>query len=200
MADAAEIWKVALPVIRTKVTGVGVWSALNASIPLAFEDDVLVLGLRPRDGDLSGHLKMVQTKRIIDLEVSRVLGKESQVRVIEGDTPADWDRAKRRDAEAARLREQAENRVRAEISSKTSWDGIYESLSRRYAAVTNKTLPQNRAKFLIDGIQIVADALKTAPPQDDLNERNFGRCIERIAQYSEVPSTLVAAMILDKAK
>jgi len=200
MADAASIWKQALPVIRTKVTGVGVWTALNACLPLAYEDDVLVLGLRGRDSDLAGHLKMVQTKRIMDFEVSRACGKTTAARVIEGDTPADWERAKRRDAEALRLKEQAESRVRAEITSRTSWDGIYEQLSRRYASVTNKSLPQNRAKFLIDGIQLVSDALKTAPPQDDPNERNFGRCIERIAQYSEVPSTLVAAMILEKAE
>jgi hypothetical protein len=197
MADAAEIWKVALPVIRTKVAGIGVWSALNSCIPLAFEDDKLVLGLRARDNDLAGHLKMTQTKRIMDFEVSKAFGKQIETRIIEGDTPADWDRAKRRDAEALRLKEQAESRVRAEITSR--WDGIYEQLSRHYASITNKSLPQNRAKFLIDAIKIVSDALKTAPPQDDPNERNFGRCIERIAQYSEVPSTLVAAMILEKA-
>jgi hypothetical protein len=199
MADAASIWKVALPVIRTKVTGVGVWTALNACLPIAYEDDVLVVGLRGRDLDLAGHLKMVQTKRIMDIEVSKVCGKPTSARVIEGDTEADWERAKRRDAEAVRLKEHAESKVRAEISARTSWDGIYEQLSRRYAQIQNKSLPQNRAKFLIDGIQIVSDALKTAPPDDDPNERNFGRCIERIAQYCEMPSTLVAMMILEKA-
>ncbi len=73
MADAAEIWKQALPVVRTKVTGIGVWSALNSCVPLAYENDTLVLGLRARDNDLAGHLKMTQTKRVMDMEVSKVL-------------------------------------------------------------------------------------------------------------------------------
>ena len=31
---------------------------------------------------------------------------------------------------------------------------------------------------------------------DDLAERNFARCVERVAQYADVPSTLVASHVL----
>lgn len=199
MAEASEIWKEALPVVRSKVTGVGVWAALNSARAVALESGTFVLGLAAKDADLSGHLRIPQTKRLVELEVGKRVGHQVLLRVIEGETEADWERAKRRDAEARRLQEIAESRVRAEVQAKTSWEGTYEQLSRRYASVVNKSLPQNRAVFFRDAIELVAQALKAQPNRDEVNERNFGRCIERIAQYTEVPSTLIASMILERA-
>ncbi|HEY3782746.1 MAG TPA: hypothetical protein VGL56_16810 [Fimbriimonadaceae bacterium] len=199
MSEATEIWKQALPVIRSNVTGVGVWAALNSAVPIAIEDNTFVIGLAPKDGDLAGHLRMAQTKRFIDLELTRVAGKQTIGRVIDGTTFADWERVKRRDLEAQRLKDIAESKTRAEISSRSGWDGVYEQLSRRYAAIQNKSLPQNRAKFLREVIDLVAEALKAQQSTDEMGERNLGRCIERISQYSDVPSTLVAVMVLEKA-
>ncbi len=196
---AAEIWKEGLPEVRNKVMGKGIWAALNAALPIAIENGAFVLGLAPKDAELSGHLKLSQTKRIIEAEVSRRFGSHLDVRIIEGTGPADWERAKRRDAESQRLASIADAKYRAEIAAKTNWEGVFEQLARRYAATQNKSLPQNRAKFFKEGVELVAAALKNQPERDDVNERNFGRCIERIAQYSEVPSTLVAAMVLEKA-
>lgn len=198
MPDAAETWKTVLPVVRSRVTGVGIWAALNAATPLIVEGDSFVLGLAPKDNDLAGHLRMPQTKRMIELELSRALNTQVTVRVIEGTTMADWERTQRRDAEARRLQEIAESKFRAELTAKTNWDGLYEQLSRRFAAVANKSLPQNRARFLIDAVGLLVEAYKEQPPEDDVNRRNFGRCIERISQYSEIPSTMVATMVLER--
>jgi len=198
--NAAEVWKDALPQVRNKVTGVGIWAALNSCVAITIENGVFVLGLSPKDADLMGHLKMPQTKRLMEAEVKRTMGAPTEVRVIEGTSMPDWERAKRKDAEARRLQEIQDSRVRAEIAAKTNWEGVFEQLSRRYAAIPNKSLPQNRAKFFKESIEFVAEALKDQPVRDELNERNFGRCIERIAQYTEVPSTLVAALIFERVE
>ena len=114
MAEVAEVWKAALPEIRQSVTGVGVWTALNSAVPLAFEGGVVVLGLRYEDNELAGHLKLPQIKRAVEVVIGKRTGQPVQLRVIEGATLADWERAKRRDAEAKRLQEAAEERQRAE--------------------------------------------------------------------------------------
>ena len=145
--DAPSIWKQALPEVRNKVTGVGIWAALNSVVPITFENGILILGLAPKDLELMGHLKMPQTKRLMDAEVSRRIGTHTETRVIEGTAMPDWERQKRKDAEARRLQEIQDSRVRAEIAGKTNWEGVFEQLSRRYAAIQNKSLPQNRAKF-----------------------------------------------------
>jgi vacuolar-type H+-ATPase subunit H len=85
------------------------------------------------------------------------------------------------------------------MKARTSWDQVYEQLSRRWSAVGNKSLPQNRARFFEEAIEIVAEARKEMQSSDDMSERNFARCLERVAQYVEMPSTLVATLVLQRA-
>ncbi len=199
MQAAADIWKQALPAIMNGVNGRGVWAALNAIAPIAFEEDVLVVGIPHSDSELAGHLRLPQTKRMMEIAVSKVLGKTTAVRLIDGTTAEDYELAKRRDAERRRLQEAEMTKMRAELVAKSSWETVYEQLSRRFAAVSNKSLPQNRARFYEEAIAIIAEARQSQTAFDDLGERNFARCLERLAQYSEIPSTMVAADVLKRA-
>lgn len=199
MADVAQAWQQALPTIRNGVTGIGVWTALNSCTPIAIEDGVLVLGLPGNEAELIGHLRIPNTRKLIEAEVSRAVGSPLNLRVIEGTTDSDWERAKRRDAEARRLQEAALERSRAELSARTNWESVYEQLSRRYAAVSNKSVPMNRARFYEEAVAFLGECRRNQTSHDDLNERNFARCIERLAQYAEVPSTLVAVAVLRAA-
>lgn len=199
MAELADVWKEALPEIKNSVTGVGVWTALNHVQALALEDGLLILGMPQAMADLGGHIRMAQTKRLIEQIIGRRVGQQLTVRVIDGVLPEDLERARRKDLEAKRLQDQAMAKMRAEIESRTSWDGIYEQLARRYAAVPNRSLPQNRARFFEEAVELVAETRKSQANWDELGERNFARCIERISQYSDVPSTVVAIQVLQRA-
>ena len=199
MAQPGEIWKESLPIIMKGVTGRGVWAALNAVQPIALEDDQIVVGIPYGDSELAGHLRLPQTKRIMELAVSQVVGKPFGVRLIDGVREADYELAKRRDIERRRLQDAEMTKMRAELVAKSTWDTVYEQLSRRYAAVTNKSLPQNRARFYEEALELVAAARRNQGTYDDLGERNFARCLERLAQYSEIPSTIVAAHVLQKS-
>jgi hypothetical protein len=198
MQDAKQIWTAALPSIMQGVTGRGVWAALNAVVPIIFEEDSLVVGIPHGDSELAGHLRLPATKRIMEISVSNVLGKQTAVRLIDGVRFSDYELAKRRDAERRRLQEAEMTKMRAELVAKSSWETVYEQLSRRYAAVTNKSLPQNRARFFEEAVELIAEARKGQTSFDDLGERNFARCLERLAQYAEIPSTLVAVTVLQR--
>jgi len=199
MADVVEIWKQTLPTAIQSVTGRGVWAALNAARPIAYEDGVLVIGLPYGDNELSGHLKVQSTQRLIESTASRAVGSPVRLRVIEGTTLEDYEIAKRRDAERRRLQEAEMAKLRVEMQARTSWDSIYDQLSRRYAAVPNKSLPQNRARFYEEGVELLAEARKGMTNFDDASERNYGRCLERLAQYTEIPSSLVATEVMRRA-
>lgn len=199
MPELTEIWKDLLPKLREAVTGVGVWTALNASRPVAFEDGVLVIGMPHEDAELSGHLKVVTTKRILETYASRALGKPIQVRIIDGISQADWDGQKRRDAEGRRLQEIGMNKMRAEMTARSNWESVYDQLGRQYAAVANKSLPQNRARFYVGAVELLAETRREQESWDELGERNFARCIERLAQYAEIPSAIVASDVLRRA-
>jgi len=197
MTDVATVWKQALPGIRQSVTGVGIWTALNTCVPILMEGDTMILGLPHEAGELAGHLRMHSTKMLIERLLSEQIAQKVQVRVIDGITEEDWNTAKRRDTERARLQEQSANRTRAEIQARSSWETIYDQISRAYAAMPNKSLPQNRAAFFRDAVQIIVEGLMTHPVDDDLSERNYARCLERIAQYCELPSVYVALRVME---
>ena len=199
MADAAKVWEEALPRIKNGVTGVGVWAALNAAKPIALEDGAIVLGLPPQDSELAGHLKVATTKRLIESVVSAVFGQSVAAKVIDGVSEEDYATYKRREAERARLQQQALEKMRTELTSRTSWDQVYEQLGRRFAAVSNKSLPQNRARFLEEAVELVAETRKGQSTYDEAGERSFARCLERLAQYAELPSTWIARIVLERA-
>lgn len=199
MADAATLWSTALPTIKETISGRGVWAALNAARPIAFEEGVLVIGLPHEDTQLTAHLRLSQNHRIIEHLVSKTVQATTKVRIIDGVTEQDWEIAKRRDTERRRLQDQEMAKMRTEMAARTSWDSVNDQLSKRWAAVGNKSLPQNRARFFDEAISIVAEARTEMQASDDMAERNFARCIERVAQYVEMPSTLIAMHVLQRA-
>ncbi|MFN8219514.1 MAG: hypothetical protein U0S12_05205 [Fimbriimonadales bacterium] len=199
MSALLDAWKEALPEVRNGVTGRATWNALNVSVPVTIENGVLIMGLDPKDRELSGHLTAPAVKRLIETEMSFRLGQNLTLRVIDGTGPSDWERAKRRDQEADRLRDQAREKLRAELAAKSTWDGVYEQLTRSYAGIQNKTMPQNRARFMEEAVGALAAARADIPERDELAERNFARCIERVAQYTEVPATQIAYLVMQRA-
>lgn len=199
MPDLDSVWSEVLPDIRRGVTGVGVWSALNASKPVTVEDGMLVIGLPFESSELAGHLRLPHTRKIIEDMLGEAFEQKLTLRVIEGTTANDWATEKKRDAERRKLEEQALERARSKVKASSSWDAIYDQLSRKYAETPARSLPQNRARFLLWAVETVATALQETPVTDELSERNFARCLERIAQYAEIPSTLVAVQVLEKS-
>lgn len=177
----------------------GVWTALNASRAVALEDDTFILGMPEGMTELGGHLKVPSTKRLIEQLMTAASGVSVTLRVIDGTDREAYETVKRRDVEARRMQEAAMAKMRAEIEARTSWDGVYEQLSRRYAEVTNKSLPQNRARFYDAAVDLIAEARKQMTNYDDLSERNFARCLERVSQYTELNSTIIALDVLRRA-
>jgi len=198
MADVAALWGEVMPEVKNSVTGVGVWSALNHSRAVAYEDGQFVLGVPGEVSDLAGHLRMQQTRTLIERFLTQKMGVQITLRVIEGTSISEWENIKRRDAEAKRLQDQALTRHRAESQARSSWDTIYEQISRKYAAIVNKSLPQNKAIFFTETLDIIIDGLRTMGTSDEMAERNYARCIERVATYAEVPSTIVALELIER--
>lgn len=199
MSDLAAVWSELLPDIKRNVTGVGVWTALNACRPVTVEDGTVIIGLPSGETELAGHLRLAQTRRAIEDALAKGLGQPVTLRVIDGTSEQDWEIEKKRDAEKRRLQEVALARHRAELAAGVSWEGVYEQISRKFAATPNRSLPQNRAKFFLEAVDIIVEALLEAPITDEMAERNYARCLERVAQYTELPSVLVALKVLEKS-
>ncbi|MCB0825304.1 MAG: hypothetical protein KDC26_03880 [Armatimonadetes bacterium] len=198
MPNVVEEWKDAVPEMLQQVTGVGVWTAIRACVPITVEDGNLVVGLESSSSDLAGHLKLPQIRKVIEDTMTRKMGDKMTLYVLNGTTESDWVTEKQRIEERRRLQEHALQRQKKEIAAGRSWDSIYEDLSRAYANTPNRTLPQNRAKYFMQAVEIVGTALIETPITDDLAERNYARCLERISKYCELPSAFVALKVLER--
>ena len=183
MAQVAELWEKAVPEVRQGVTGIGIWTALKTAVPIALEDDVFVLGVPHESAELGGHLRMASTSRQIEMAVTKYNGKPTKIRIIDGIEMHDWEVAKRRDIERRRMQEAEIEKAKSELLIRNSWESVYERISREYAAIPNRSLPQNRARFYDAACSIVSEARKEQTQHDDSNEHNFARRIDRVAQY-----------------
>lgn len=195
--DIYDAWNDSLEEIKRQVTGVNTWTALNMAVPVALEDGVFVLGLPRQETALIGHLRMAGTQRVIESELSKRLGSNVRLDLIEGITINDWEAKKRRDAEAEKVRARDSERYTHERMSAQAWEEVYESLSREYAATQNKAMPQFKADLLERCVRICAEAVG-ARELDDAEHRNFARCLDRIGQYCDVPSAIVARLVLER--
>ncbi|MBS1704435.1 MAG: hypothetical protein JST40_01065 [Armatimonadetes bacterium] len=198
MADATQLWAEVMPEVRNTVTGVGIWQALNNSQAVALDETTFVLGLPIELGDLAGHLRSQSTRVLIERALGSRLNRPITLRVIEGTSAADWELAKRRDEEMRKIQEAALTRAAAEVRARSDWESIYDQISRNFAALPNKSLPQSRAKFFHQCVDLLSESLRSNPLTDELAERNYARCLERVSQYSEVPSVLIAIAVNDK--
>lgn len=198
MSDLQTAWDSVLPEMRKLVTGRNIWVALNSSRPIVLEDGVLIVGVPIGDAKLGSYLRQPQTQRAIMDQMSEALGKRVEVRIIDGDQMEDWEMVKQSDVEKRRLQDAAHQRAKTEQKVRSSWESVFEGLARIYASYENRSLPQIRAEILVQCVDLVASAIDKGAPTDDQGARNFARCIERVATYTEVPSALIAMLILQQ--
>src|SRR5206468_991437 len=124
-----------------------------------------------------------------------------RLRVIEGDTMDDWIAYKRRDEEAASLQKAAQERRRREASVEHGWDSVIERLTRRYAEMPLRQLPQMQALYLEEAVGVLAEAAQRllGDNPSEVDHRSFARVIDRVADRAQVPAPIVAWMVRRKS-
>ncbi len=195
--DFYDAWNNSVEDIKRQVTGVGPWTALNVAIPVVLEDELLVIGFRPQDVELMGHLKMPGVMRAMETEVQKRIKKPIKIQLLDGITVKDWESFKARQAAAEEMKQKDYQRSKKEITAAREWDNMFDALGRAHQDTPNKTWPQQKARLLDSCVDLTAETLKNKT-LDDSGEKNLARCIERIAQYCDVPGALVAQQIMAK--
>lgn len=196
--DVYDAWNGALEEVKTKVTGVGVWTALNCAVPITYEDGYFVLGFGGKDLDLMGHLKPPGVQRTIETELETRLEGKVKLVLLSGITINDWHGHKRRLEEADRLKREAHKRETVVRKAGKEWDEVYNFVGREATRENIKGRPHHSARVLEACVEMCA--AKLAPgemPEDE--ERAFVRAIDRIAQLCEVSATSVAYMIYSRS-
>lgn len=197
--DFYDAWNASLEEIKKKVTGVGVWTALNIAVPVTLEDDVFVIGIPEKESELRGHLQISGNQRIVEQELGKRIGKRVKLEVIDGITINHWESIKRRRAETERLKREAIEKDKKAAKAASNWDNVYDLISREYSALANKAMPQVKARFVRRCVDICVETID-GRALDESDERNLSRVIERISAYTEVSATHIALLVLDRTE
>lgn len=190
----AQLWQQTVGLCKDRVNSRSFWEALERAVAIAVEDGTLIIGLKAEIFNQAGHLNVSEHRNAIETSASAAWGQPLRIRIIEGDTLADWESRKKRDARVAAHREASYDRRDQQAAEAQSWDSLYEYVARAYSATPLRSLPQARARYVTDMLYVIVDAMDQLFPAepDEAVERLLARVIERVATNVEMPATLVA--------
>lgn len=194
--DITNAWELIKEKVKDRVTGRSVWQALDSLTPVTQHEATAVFGMPHMATTLISHVNTPAVKRIIEQLLSETTGTKWEVLVIEGSTLQDWEAYQRKQEETRRISEAGLHKRTTEQRSYDTWETIYEQVGRRFAETQGRSLTQNRAKYLQESIQIVREALERLSIENEQDERQLNRVLERIATNVDAPASIIGWLIL----
>jgi hypothetical protein len=190
----AELWKKVEDRVKDRVNHRSLWEVMEKAVGIAIEGDTFIVGLNARNFNEAGHMNVSEHKNAIEQAASTFAGRPLKLRIIEGDTLADWVSTKQRDERVAAMRTATYERRDRDQAASQNWDTLYDYVSRAYSALPMRSLPQSKARYLTDMLYVIGDAMVQLYPEnpDESADRMLARVIEKVASNAEVPGTLVA--------
>lgn len=196
--DLQWVWKEVRKRVFIKLPfSLGVADAMEAAIPIALDDDVFVCGLAPRDFPLSGHLHADNVRNTIENILRQASRRYIRFEIIEGTTLAEWNTIKERQRRAhAAVIAMAEQKLE-EHHFEDVLNQIVSELRARITSVRDRTLPQVRARLMLEIVPQLSDAEEMLFAEQETHDRRraMSRAIDRIAGFLEVPPLTLAIEI-----
>jgi hypothetical protein len=191
---ASDLWSQTVDRVKDRTNNRSLWETMEKAVGIAVENGNLIVGLNARLFNEAGHLTTSEHRNAIELVASQLAGEPLKLRVIEGDTFADWENTKIRDARVTAMREETYVKRDRQAAASQGWDSMYEYVARAFSSVQYRQLPQSKARYLTDMLYVLADAMNQNYPDnpDEQTARMLARVLDRVAQYAEVPPTIVA--------
>ena len=200
-----ELWNRVVDRVKMSLISPSVWRALERTVPVVWEGDVFVVGFRSGDV-VSGQLGAYETRLAIEKAVRDVTGSQNVTyRLIEGDTVADWDYVKARDAATVAGHQQAMVRSQKEVVAAGTWDEVYERIARLWTAAEFRGQVGGRARFVLSALDVLEEATRRFYPTvitkaEEAQERGLSRVIERVASYSGSDATVIGLLLFERLK
>lgn len=192
--SASELWPKVVDRVKDRVNSRSLWETMEKTVGIAIENGTLIVGLNSRVFNEAGHMTTSEHRNAIESAASALAGTPLKLRIIEGDSLADWLATQKRDERVAALREATYARRDKQEAASQNWDQLYDYATRTYSQLAMRQLPQMKARYLTDMLYVLAEAMATLYPDnpDDNTERLFARVIDKVAANADVPPALVA--------
>ncbi len=181
--------------VKDRVIAPTLYRAVELAVGITVDGDEFILGFANPDLPMAGHLRSAQHHAIIDQCVSEVLKHKVRVRIIEGTTPEDYEHYKQQVQARAAVQTTVSAKREKERQVIAAWDEVGEQITRLYARLHLRNLPQMRAEFMWAAFKIISDAVDAmdySEDADEIQKRALARVFEKFATVVEIPSTMLA--------
>ncbi|HET6384541.1 MAG TPA: hypothetical protein VFJ58_14195 [Armatimonadota bacterium] len=175
--------------------------AMEAARPLALDGAELILAISGPQYYLATNLEKHDTRTMLEQALSSAARSEIHIRIIQGESLADWEETKDRDRIARELSAKQAARPAPVDRAGTeafepggSWDELLTQVHRAFTVLRVKNIPQIRAQYVLDMLPIVARAEQKLIPSSEgfLENRGLAHVLEKIAQFAETDVVAVA--------
>ncbi len=194
-ASLPNLWANCVERLKDRINNRSFWEAIELTEPVTIEGDALIVGMEPENYGRASIVQQVANLHIVNEVVEQFFGIPLKVRLIEGNTLADWELVRERDARAQVMRSSVPTQRETSAGhGDLTWESVIEQISRLYAAAPHRALPQGKARFANEALYLLVESMDGLYPDDagDHAERSLARVLERIANASEIPAAVLA--------
>jgi hypothetical protein len=194
--ELKSVWSRVVERVKLQVSHPSFYKAIELAVPITAEGDTFVIGFAPVNLYMAGHLNVSEHKNAIERVIQEMTGHKYIVQIIEGDTLEDWQLSKDKEERRRQLRDSESQQKKVESAAQKAWEKLLILSGRKYAGMPYRGMPQFRAKYIIEMIGLMSDAIDDLMIHEDgkvdeLGERQLSRVIERVAQLVEVPGPTI---------
>lgn len=193
--QAQQVWLEAQEKVKDRVVAPTLYRALELGVGIALDGDSFILGFSSADLPMASLLRSSQHRAIIQQCIGEVVGRKVRLVIIEGTTLEDYAQYKNQSAARAATQTTVSARREEERKIIQAWEEVGEHITRGYARLQFRQLPQSRAVFLRWAFGVLNKAVNSMgynDNSDEVQKRSFGRVLEKLATVVEVPSTMLA--------
>jgi curved DNA-binding protein CbpA len=192
-----KVWREVTETVILRSDRIGPFQkALQDALPLALEEELIVVGFSPENQRESSYLDVAANRYALLDALALVAGKKMEFRYIQGVTSEDWESIRAREERVTAKARVTETPVASEESRLNMlWDELIARLHRSYSELPRRQQPQIRASFFAKGLTWINETATQAYAlgvTEEAAHKSLARAIERLANLVELPPTYVA--------
>jgi hypothetical protein len=199
-----EVWQAVVERVKERKFFPPLWQALDSTVPLALEDEYIVIGFKTGTFHLRTHIETGSNRVLIEEELRKIMNKPYTIKVVDASTPEEWQAIREREEKIEEVEMEEFARRRGTTSLLREWMEFSLELHRLFSSLQQRSLPQVKAGFLYQVLPLIAKKKRELHREDEAsketNEKALARLLDRLSSWTGIPNTLIAYELLKLEK
>ncbi|MBC7328811.1 hypothetical protein H5T88_00475 [bacterium] len=191
-----EVWNAVVKEVKERKFFPPLWQALDSAVPLALEEDCIVLGFKVGTFHLRTHIETGSNRVLIEEVLGKIMNKPYTIKVVEASTPEEWQAIREREEMVEEVEVEEFARRRGTTSLLREWMEFSLELHRLFSSLQQRSLPQVKASFLYQVLPLIVKKKRELHREDEAsketNEKALARLLDRLSSWTGIPNTIIA--------